>query len=164
MSLSLIVAAAENGIIGVDGELPWRLSNDLKRFRQLTTGHHIIMGRKTYESINRLLPDRTTVIVTRNQDYEVPGAIVVNSVDEAVKAVADDSEPFVIGGAEIYRAVLPQVDRIYLTHVKVALEGDAVFPSLDPEQWAITEQQEFPADEKNEYPTVFCIYQRKQHR
>ena len=161
MSLSLIVAASENGVIGIDGELPWRLSNDLKRFRRLTTGHHIIMGRKTFESINRLLPDRKTVIITRNAGYSFPGAIVVDSIDNALQIVADDPEPFVIGGAEIYRAVLPKVDRVYLTHVKASVEGDATFPSLDSSEWEIVEEEDYPSDPKNDYPTTFRIYKRK---
>ena len=161
MSLSLIVAVSENGVIGVDGDLPWHLSNDLKRFRKLTTGHHIIMGRKTFESINRLLPDRTTVIITRNVGYSFPGAIVVDSIDKALQVVADDPEPFVIGGAEIYGAVLSKVDSIYLTHVKASVEGDANFPSLDPSDWEIVEEENYPSDPKNDYPTTFRIYKRK---
>ena len=101
-SLSLIVAVASNGTIGINNTLPWHLPEDLKRFRALTTGHHIIMGRKTYESLNRLLPDRTTVIVTRNRDYAVPGAVITHSLQEAVTSCGDDPEAFLIGGAELY--------------------------------------------------------------
>jgi dihydrofolate reductase len=161
MRLSLIVAAGRNGVIGVNGELPWRLSNDLKRFRSLTTGHHIIMGRKTFESINRLLPDRTTVIVTRQLDYSVAGAIVVHSLEEAINTASQDDEVFIIGGAEIYRLAMPIADRIYFTHVDAMIDGDATFPEMDLQQWNIVEEQKFDSDEKNEYSSIYRVYDRR---
>lgn len=133
--LSLIAAVARNGVIGKDNTLPWYLPEDLKRFRALTTGHHIIMGRKTYESINRLLPGRTTVIVTRNRDYEVPGALIAASLQQAMELCGDDQEAFLIGGAELFKDGLRLGDRIYLTEIHADFEGDVFMPPLDPAEW-----------------------------
>lgn len=134
-SLSLIVAVASNGTIGINNTLPWHLPEDLKRFRALTTGHHIIMGRKTYESLNRLLPDRTTVIVTRNRDYAVPGAVITHSLQEAVASCGDDPEAFLIGGAELYAEGFELADKLYLTEIHAEYEGDAFLPAFDCQQW-----------------------------
>jgi dihydrofolate reductase len=133
--LSLIAAVAQNGVIGLDNTLPWHLPEDLKRFRALTTGHHIIMGRKTYESLNRLLPDRTTVIVTRNPDYAVEGALIAHSLEGAIALAGDDPEIFLIGGAELYQDGLKLADTLYITEVHEAVEGDAHFPQWDSQQW-----------------------------
>lgn len=133
--LSLIAAVARNGVIGIDNTLPWHLPEDLKRFRALTTGHHIIMGRRTYESINRLLPDRTTVIVTRNADYQVAGALVANSLQHAVELCKSDEEAFLIGGAELFRDGLRLGDRIYLTEIDADFEGDVFMPPVNPTEW-----------------------------
>src|SRR5512145_813795 len=115
--VSVIVAMAKNRVIGANNRIPWHLPNELKLFKSLTMGHHIVMGRRTYESINRLLPGRTTVIVTRQRDYAVPGAVVAHSVSEALEAARGDDEIFVIGGADLFRETLPVADRIYLTVV-----------------------------------------------
>jgi len=133
--LSLIVAVARNGVIGKDNTLPWHLPEDLKRFRALTTGHHIIMGRKTYESIGRLLPGRTTVIVTRNKEYRVPGALIADSLQRAVALCGDDEEAFLIGGAELFREGMQRCDRIYLTEIDADFAGDVFMPLLDPADW-----------------------------
>lgn len=134
-SLSLIVAVAGNGVIGLNNTLPWHLPEDLKRFRALTTGHHIIMGRKTYESLNRLLPDRTTVIVTRNRDFAVAGAVVAHSLQDAIAKCGDDAEAFLIGGAELYAEGFNLADKLYLTEIHAEYEGDAFMPEFDLEQW-----------------------------
>jgi dihydrofolate reductase len=134
-NLSLIVAYSTNQVIGVDNTMPWHLPEDLKRFRALTTGHHIIMGRKTYESLGRLLPDRTTVIVTRNQDYKVEGAVICHSLEEAVQACTHDDEAFIIGGAELYQKALDFVSKLYVTEVHLEIEGDAFFPKVDEKIW-----------------------------
>jgi len=134
-SLSLIVAVSGNGIIGINNTLPWHLPEDLKRFRALTTGHHIIMGRKTYESLNRLLPGRTTVIVTRNRDYAVPGAVITHSLQEAIAKCGDDPEAFLIGGAELYAEGFELADKLYLTEIHAEYEGDAFLPEFDRQQW-----------------------------
>ena len=133
--ISLIAAIAHNRVIGLNNTLPWHLPEDLKRFRALTTGHHIIMGRKTYESLNRLLPDRTTVIVTRNPGYQVAGAIIANSLSEAVVACQPDEEVFLIGGAELYQEGLQLANKLYFTQIDADFEGDAFFPELDASTW-----------------------------
>lgn len=142
MSLSVIVAIANNGVIGVDNALPWHLPEDLKRFKSLTMGHHIIMGRKTYESLGRLLPGRTTVIVSRNPSYQAPpGALVANSLSQAVAICAGDAEPFMIGGAQLYQEALLLADKLYVTWIEREYQGDAHFPALDLSQWQETFRQ-----------------------
>lgn len=160
MRISLIVAMSDNGVIGREGELPWRLSADLRRFKKLTMGHHIIMGRRTFESIGRLLPGRTPVVVTRQNSYDAGGAFIAGSVDEAIRLAAADAEVFVCGGAEIYRASLSKIDRIYLTHVHAQVEGDTLFPDFDWSAWRKIEDSRHPADEKNEYDFSFQVYER----
>ncbi len=156
---------ARNGVIGVRGGLPWRLSADLRRFKQLTLGHHIIMGRKTFESIGRLLPGRTTIIVTRQPDYvstnhAAQGALVAHGLNEALELASDDSEAFVIGGAEIYRQALPLAERIYLTEVESHVAGDAWFPDFDRQAWQLVEQESHPADDRNEFSHIFSVLER----
>ncbi len=133
--ISIIAAIADHCVIGLNNTLPWHLPEDLKRFRALTMGHHIIMGRKTFDSLGRLLPGRTTVIVSRQPDYQIEGAIVCSSLPEAVKACAGDEEVFIIGGAEIYRAALPMADRMYLTEIHEEFSADAWFPEFDRTEW-----------------------------
>lgn len=140
MRRSIIVAVAENGVIGVDNALPWRLPADLQRFKRLTMGHHLIMGRKTFESIGRPLPGRTTVVLTRG-DFAAPGVVVARSLDEAFAAARDDDEPFVCGGAEIYALALPGADRVYLTRIERDYQGDARFGALDPARWQLRESE-----------------------
>jgi dihydrofolate reductase len=160
MHLSLIVAAAKNGVIGVEGGLPWRLSSDLRRFKQLTMGHHLIMGRKTFESIGRLLPGRTTVVLTRSEDFDARGAVTAGSLDAALRACAGDDEAFVVGGAEVYRMALPRVDRIHLTEVEAQIEGDTYFPTFDRAAWRIVQQQHQPAGERDEYSSTYLVLDR----
>jgi dihydrofolate reductase len=128
--VSLIVAMAKNRVIGANGRLPWHLSSDLKRFKALTMGHHIIMGRKTFESIGRLLPGRTTIVITRNPGWKFEGAVVADSLQRALDLASGDSEVFVIGGQEVFREALPLADRIYLTEIDRDFEGDTFFPEL----------------------------------
>jgi dihydrofolate reductase len=160
MPLALIVAASENDVIGVEGRLPWRLSADLKRFQCLTMGHHLIMGRKTFESIGRLLPGRQTVVITRQSDFLFPGAIIVRSVEAALGLVAEDPLPFVVGGAQLYAQLLDRTDWIYLTRVHTRLEGDTFLPFIDWTQWKQTESARYQADAKNEFNYSFETYQR----
>ena len=140
--LSLIVAFANNNVIGINNTLPWHLPEDLKRFRALTTGHHIIMGRKTYESLGRLLPGRTTVIVTRNKGYKLEGALIAHSLQEAMDLCQNDLEPFVIGGAELYQDALKFANQLYITEVDLAVAGDAFFPAIDLSEWQETSREE----------------------
>ena len=158
--VSLVVAMAKNRVIGAGGKIPWHLPSELKLFKSITMGHHIVMGRKTYESINRLLPGRTTVIVTRSRDYKVPGAIVAHSVKEALEACTGDDEVMVIGGAEIFRETLPVADRIYLTLVDAEPQGDVFMPEIDMRTWRETSSQSFAPDEKHAHGYTFRIYDR----
>lgn len=163
MTVALIAAKAENGVIGSEGKLPWHLPADLKHFKALTTGHAIVMGRKTFESIGRLLPDRRTVILTRNPDYRQEGATVVHRCEEAV-ALGDREDIFVIGGAEIFSCALPHADRLYLTVVHGTPEGDVLFPQLDEDEWTLTEDEYHEANGKNEYAYSFQLWERRRAR
>ena len=160
MTVSIIVAMAENGVIGRDMDLPWHISADLKRFKALTMGHHIVMGRKTFESIGRLLPGRTTVIVTRQPDYQVDGAVIVNSLGAAQAAATDDSELFIIGGGQIYEIALPLADRLHVTRVHTEVDGDTSFPAIDWDQWELVSAERHDADEKNDHDFTFESYRR----
>lgn len=140
--VSLIVAMASNRVIGAGNKLPWHLSSDLKRFKALTMGHHIVMGRKTFESIGRLLPGRTTVVVSRNPGFRFEGALVAGSLDKALAAASDDNEVFVIGGEQIFREALKIADRILLTEIHRAFEGDVFFPPLPPAEWVETARED----------------------
>lgn len=139
--LSLIVAHANNNVIGNNNALPWHLPEDLKRFRALTTGHHIIMGRKTYESLGRLLPGRTTIIVTRNKDYKIEGALIAHSLQAALVLATGDAEPFVIGGAELYKDGLKFATKLYITEVQAEVLGDAYFEKIDLKLWQETSRE-----------------------
>jgi len=161
--ISIIVAYAENRVIGSCGKMPWHLSEDLKRFRQITMGHSIVMGRKTWESIDRLLPGRRHVIISRRPGYAVPGATVVASLDEAITACTGESDVFVIGGGEIYRLALPLSDRIFATEIDGSFEGDAFFPPLDRVEWKET-RREARRDEKASTRYSFVTFEREQPR
>lgn len=151
---------AKNRVIGAGNRIPWNLPNELKLFKRLTMGHHIVMGRRTYESINRLLPGRTTVVVTRQPGYAVPGAIVVNSVKAALDACRGDDECFVIGGADIFRETLPLADRLYLTTVDAEPTGDTFMPELDMSEWRETSAQSFVGDDRHAHAYRFSVYDR----
>ena len=150
----------KNRVIGADGKIPWRLPNELQLFKRVTRGHHIIMGRKTWESIGRLLPGRTSVIVTRQKDYAVPGAMVVHALADALAACRGDTEAFVIGGGELYREALPSAGRIYLTTVDAAPEGDTLMPEFDLKQWREVSAESFAADDKHAYGYRFSVLER----
>jgi len=159
--LSSIVAVAENNVIGKDNSLIWKLPRDMKHFKETTTGHYIIMGRKTFESNGRPLPNRTNVIITRDKDYTAEGCVVVHSLEDAIKEAKNDSEAFIIGGGVIYELAMPFVDRIYLTKIHHSFEGDTFFPELNLDEWNITEERFFEPDEKNRYPFTILTLDRK---
>jgi len=159
--ISLIVAMAQNGVIGRDNNLPWRLPADLKRFKEFTVGKPILMGRKTFESIGHPLPDRLNLVLTRDRAWWADGVTGVHSVEEALAKAAGSEELVAIGGAEIYRLVLPFARRIYLTQVHAEVPGDTIFPDFDPTQWVDAEYSEHPADEKNAYDVTFVTLERK---
>lgn len=160
--LTLIVAAGENDAIGKDNKLIWHLSADLKRFKRLTNGHHIIMGRKTFESFPKPLPNRTHIVITRQANYEVPqGVIVVNSLEDAIDAARNDEQPFVIGGGEIYKQAMPLADKIELTRVHHSFEADTFFPKVDVSIWQETNNTFNDKDENHVYSFSFLTYARK---
>ncbi len=158
--ITLIVAMSRNRAIGRNNAIPWRLPAELKRFKELTMGHHIVMGRRTWDSIGRLLPGRTTIIVTRNSSLRVEGALVATSLAQALRQSAADSEVFVIGGAEIFRLALPAAHRIHLTTVDVQIEGDTFMPEFDLTQWRKTASEAHPADAANALAWVLETYDR----
>jgi len=162
MRVSLIVAVSENGVIGRDGGLPWRLSKDLRRFKQLTMGHHLVIGRRTWEEVGTPLPGRTMVVVTRDRRFAAHGVLVAHSLDQALELARDDDEPFIGGGAEIYRMALERslVDRLYITRVHADIEGDTVFPEIDLEAWRLTSREDHEADDRNQYPFSFLVYNK----
>jgi dihydrofolate reductase len=163
MRVSLIVAIAENGVIGRGGKLPWHLSDDLRRFKELTMGHTVIMGRRTWESIGRPLPGRQMVVISRQPAYEAAGCQVVSNLDDALEIAQqiDDDEAFVIGGEEVYRLALPRADRLYVTRVHANVEGDTRFREFDLAQWKLLESIRVDADERNEFAFSMEVYQRR---
>lgn len=160
--VALVVAVARNGVIGRGNTLPWHLPADLRHFKALTIGKPILMGRKTHESIGRPLPGRENLVLTRDSSWRAEGVYAVHSVEEAVQRAGHSSTALmVIGGAEIYRLTLPLAHRVYLTQVLADVEGDTLFPSLDPREWCDVEHSEHAADERNAYPMRFLTLERR---
>jgi len=155
-----VAALAENRVIGRDGGLPWRLPDDLRRFRRLTTGHAVVMGRRTFESIGRALPGRRNLVVTR-RGLDAPGIETFASLEAALAAVADDPEPFVIGGEALYRAALPRAERLYLTRVEAEVEGDARFPEVDEEAFVLVSEERHETDERHAHAFRFEVWERR---
>lgn len=161
MILSIIVAAAENNVIGGNNQLLWRLPDDMKRFKSITTGHTVVMGRKTFDSIGKALPGRRNIILSRNGRLCGEGCEVANSLEEALRLTAGEKEVFIIGGGEIYKQAWSKAGRIYLTRVHTEKEGDTFIPEIQAGEW-IEESREFhPADEKHPYACTFIIYRKK---
>lgn len=158
--LTMIAAAAENNALGKDNDLVWHLPDDFKRFKNLTSGHHIIMGRKTFESFPKPLPNRTHVVITRQDDYTANGAVIVNSLDKALEIAKDDPQPFIIGGGEIYSLALGKADKIELTRVHGEFEADAFFPEVDPAQWKLIASDFHPEDDRHDYAFTYLTYER----
>jgi dihydrofolate reductase len=134
-SVSLIAAVAANGVIGAGNAMPWHLPADLRHFKSVTMGRPVIMGRRTFESIGRALPGRTNIVVTRRSRHEAPGCVVVGSLEAAYSAAGAVDEVFVIGGGELYREAMPHADRLYITEIRAAFDGDTHFPAIDPQRW-----------------------------
>jgi len=160
MKLAIIVAMDEQGLIGRDNDLPWKLSADLKYFRSITMGKPLVMGRNTHESIGRPLPGRKNIILTSDLNYQAEGCTVVHSLDEAIQECDDVEEVMVMGGASLYKQFLDRADRLYLTHVHASLEGDTWFPEWDKNHWQEVSREDFPANDKNQYPYSFAVYER----
>lgn len=169
LRLAVIVAAAENGVIGRNNALPWHLPEDLRYFKRVTMGKPIVMGRKTFESIGRPLPGRTNIVITRNRAYQAAGIKVVSSLDAALSLAADIAlidgveELVVIGGAEIYRTAIPRADRLYITEVHAEIEGDALLPDIDWENWLEVVRERHPAQGSNPHDYSFVTYNRAEN-
>lgn len=161
MRLSMVAALALNGVIGRDGDLPWRLPADLKRFKKLTLGHPILMGRTTYESIGRPLPGRRNLVLSR-KGFSADGIEVFSALDKAIDAVGAVDELMVIGGARVYEAVLPSAHRLYLSVVHGEFEGDTWFPAIEPSAWTIVSTDHVPADERNQWAHTWFTLDRSQ--
>ena len=159
--ISIVVAASTNNVIGMNGELPWQLSDDLKRFKALTMGKPIVMGRLTWQSIGRPLPGRQNIVITRDPSYRAECCDVVASPAEALRAAGDVDEVMVIGGGQIYDLFMPKAGRIYLTRVKTELEGDAWFPNIDLAAWQLMSTESHAADDRNEFDFEFRTYERQ---
>jgi len=157
----MIAAAAENNALGKDNDLVWHLPDDFKRFKQLTTGHFIIMGRKTFESFPKLLPNRTHVIITRQKEYQPENTIVVNSLEKALLVSKDDEQPFIIGGGEIYTLGMEVADVIELTRVHGTVEADTFFPEIDESKWELVKEEFHPKDERHDFDFTYLTYHRK---
>jgi len=160
--LSHIVAASENNIIGANNELPWKLPNDFKYFKNKTWGMPVIMGRNTFESLKKDLPGRINIVVTKKKDWHPDNVFVVHDIDEAIEKAkeSDAKEIFIIGGGEIFKQTMEKISRIYLTRVHTIVEGDTSYPEFDTSQWTLINAESFPADEKNNYPYTFEVWDK----
>lgn len=165
MIVSILAAVAANGVIGRDNQVPWRISTDLKRLKSLTMGHHVIMGRRTFESLPQALPGRTNIVVTRDAAWRPPdGVLVADTVERALELAKDDDEAFILGGAQIYAQTLHRADRMYVTEVHADVEGDTRFPEFDDVvEWKLADREDYEADAKNEFPFSFLLYERAAH-
>jgi dihydrofolate reductase len=163
MIIALVLAVSENGVIGKDNALPWRLPADLRYFRKVTASYPLIMGRKTFDSVGRPLPGRRNIIITRQANFQIPGCDVVHTLDEAIQLAQSTNAPqiSIVGGAEIFRQALPLATRIYLTRIHAEFEGDAFFAIPDPEKWKEVSRDDHLADAENPYSYSFIVYERK---
>lgn len=159
--ITIIVAAATNNVIGVDGELPWKISDDLKRFKALTMGKPIVMGRLTWESIGRPLPGRQNIVITRQADFAAAGCDVVASPAAALEIAGDATEIMIIGGSQIYDLFLPKAGRVHLTRIHTEIDGDAFFPAISEFEWELVSEETHEASDKNEFAFDFRTYERK---
>ena len=159
--ITLIVAVADTGVIGRDNTLPWHLPEDLKRFKRLTLGKPIVMGRKTFESIGKPLPGRQNIVVTRDPNYHRDGITVVQEAEAALRAAGDAPEIMVIGGAELFRAFLPRAGRLHLTRVHGNIQGDVMWPALDDREWQVVEREEFGPDERHAHAMTFEVWEKR---
>jgi dihydrofolate reductase len=161
MKVSIIAAVATNGVIGRAGDLPWHLSSDLKRLKAMTMGHHMVMGRRTWDTLGRPLPGRRIVVITRNRDFAPEGVLTAGSVESALLLAQGDGEVFIAGGAEIYEQSLHRADVMYITRVHAEPEGDTFFPEFDDvNEWQLTDSEHFEADERNDHPYSYLTYER----
>lgn len=160
MKISLIVAMAENRVIGIKGQMPWHLSADLKKFKQITLGHPILMGRKTYESIGKPLPGRRNIVISRNPDYKIAGCEVFSDIQTALAGCGESEEIFIIGGAAFYEAMLPKADFLYLTEIHQTFDGDTYFPEINAQEWREIERLDIHDDSSVDFSYSFLKLQR----
>ena len=158
--IAFVVARDRNGVIGKDGRLPWRLPDDMRHVRELTVGKPLIMGRRTFDSIGRPLPNRVSIVLTRDPDFRCDGCLVARTPEEALTLAGDVPEIVVFGGAGVFRDFLPRADRIYLTEVDTEAQGDTFFPTLDPKEWREVERRAHPADARHPFPFTFVMLER----
>jgi dihydrofolate reductase len=168
MHVTIFVAVAQNNVIGREGGLPWRLSSDLKRFKADTMGKPIIMGRKTWAGLGRPLPGRLNIVVTRDKTFRAEGAEIAQSLEDAIalatvrgRCMAGIDEVCIIGGGEIYRQAMPLADRLHVTHVLAEVDGDTLFPEIEPDAWRVVSQEDVPAGEKDSHATRYTVYERR---
>ncbi|AJY48248.1 diacylglycerol kinase [Martelella endophytica] len=165
MWIILVAAVSSNGVIGRDGGMPWRLSTDLKRFKAMTLGKPVIMGRKTFQSMGKALSGRTNIVISRDPDFAADGTIAVtclaDALDAARKAKGEADEIAIIGGGQIYAQAMAIADRLHITHVDAELDGDTIFPSIDDADWRVVSSEDVPAGEKDDYPTRYVVYERR---
>lgn len=159
--ITLIAAVGLRNELGKDNQLLWHLPNDFKHFKELTSGHHVIMGRKTFESLPGILPNRTHVVISRNPAWQKEGVLLASSLDAAFGLVPDGEQAYVIGGGEIYRQALPHSDRIELTRVETQMEADTFFPEINPEEWTLVTEEAHPADERHAYAYRFQRFEKR---
>lgn len=159
--ITMIAAAGENNALGKDGDLVWHLPDDFKRFKKLTTGHYIVMGRKTWESFPRPLPNRTHIIITRNKNYKADGGIIVHSMEDALAYAKDDENTFIIGGGEIYTMGMDYASHIELTRVHGTFEADAFFPEIPEDQWKLINSETHEKDDRHDYAFTYETYKKK---
>ncbi len=160
MPISIIVAFDENRLIGRDNQLPWHLPADLKHFKEITMGHHMIMGRKTFESIGKALPGRTSIVITRQKDLQLEGCIMASSLEDAIQKCPANEDVFVIGGADVFNQAMRLCDKLHTTLIHHQFDGDTHFPELDPRVWQVTSRVDFHADEKNPWSYSYIDYKR----
>ena len=162
MTISFVVAAATNNVIGKDGKMPWHLPNDMRHFKNVTWGMPVIMGRKTFDSLGKALPGRKNIVITRQTGWTAPNTVVVKNIEDAlfVAKETDAKEAMIIGGGEIYKSLFDKASKIYITRVHADPEGDTLFPSIDPQQWYLVSQKNHEADEKNSYNYSFQTWER----
>ncbi len=158
--ITIIAALGKNNELGKDNDLIWHLPNDLKRFKKVTAGHHVIMGRKTYESLGKPLPNRTNIIITRNSNYQANGCVIAHSLEEAIEVAKEDANPYILGGAEIYKQAMHIADCLDLTHVNAALDADAFFPEIDTKIWKETTRKNHLKDDRHQYDYSFVTYKK----
>lgn len=158
--ITMIAAIGTNGELGKDNDLVWHLPNDLKRFKKVTAGHHVIMGRKTFESLGKPLPNRTNIIISRNKNFKAEGCTVVTSLKDALLAAAADENPYILGGAQIYKQAIGIADVLDLTLIDASLDADAFFPEIDPKVWQEVSREDFKADDKHQYNYSFVTYKK----